>query len=321
MVCKICNIEIETDPFQVKEMMFGLRTVHTYYECNICEALQIETVPENLGVYYPDNYYSFNQPPQVDIDTTFLRRIKSSYLLYNKNRILGSLLCIGYKVPEFIAGLKMSGVNYNDAILDVGSGSGDLLSKYCRSGFTNLQGIDPFLKEEFISANGKLKLLRKSVFDKQEPASFDLVMLNHSFEHMDEPQAIFQRLSELVKPGKILLIRTPVNKSYASKKYKTNWVDMDPPRHLLVHSRKSIELLAAKNEFTVEQVVYDSSAFQFYGSEQYLKGIPLFDPQSYVVNKQTTLFTASQIKEWELEAEELNKKEDGDQACFFLRKK
>lgn len=321
MVCKICNFEINSDPFQVKEMMFGLRTVHTYYECNNCEALQIETVPENLGEYYPDNYYSFNQPPQVDIDTTFLRRIKSSYLLYNKNRILGSLLCIGYKVPEFIAGLKTSGVNYNDAILDVGSGSGDLLSKYCRSGFTNLQGIDPFLKEEFISANGKLKLLRKSVFDKQEPASFDLVMLNHSFEHMDEPQAIFQRLSELVKPGKILLIRTPVNKSYASKKYKTNWVDMDPPRHLLVHSRKSIELLAAKNGFSVEQIVYDSSAFQFYGSEQYLKGIPLFDPQSYVVNKQTTLFTASQIKEWELEAEELNKKEDGDQACFFLRKK
>lgn len=60
MVCKICNIEIDSAPFQVKEMMFGLRTVHTYYECNICEALQIETVPENLGVYYPDNYYYFN---------------------------------------------------------------------------------------------------------------------------------------------------------------------------------------------------------------------------------------------------------------------
>ena len=215
----------------------------------------------------------------------------------------------------------MTGVNFDDAILDVGSGSGDLLSRYCRSGFNNLQGIDPFLKEEFISANGKLKLLRKSVFDKQEPASFDLVMLNHSFEHMDEPQAIFQRLSELVKPGKILLIRTPVNKSYASTKYKTNWVDMDPPRHLVVHSRKSIQLLADMNGFSVEKVVYDSTAFQFYGSEQYLKDIPLMDPQSYIMDKKTSLFTESQIKEWEVEAEELNKKEDGDQACFFLRKK
>jgi SAM-dependent methyltransferase len=321
MVCKVCNIEIDSDPFEVKEMMFGIRTAHTYYECNNCEALQIETIPENLGIYYPDNYYSFSQPPQADIDTTFLRRIKSSYLLYNKNRILGSLLCIGYKVPEFIAGLKMSGAKYDDAILDVGSGSGDLLAKYCRSGFKNLQGIDPFLKQEFISANGKLKLLRKSIFDKQEPGKFDLVMLHHSFEHMDEPQAVFQRLSELVKPGKVLLIRTPVNKSFASKKYNTNWVDMDPPRHLVVHSRKSIQLLAEMNGFRVEQVVYDSSAFQFYGSEQYLKGIPLFDPQSYVVNKSTPLFTTEQIKEWELEAEELNKKEEGDQACFYLRKK
>lgn len=321
MICKICNNEIESEPFQVKEMMFGLRTLHTYYECNNCEALQIETIPENLGVYYPDNYYSFTQQPDADIDTTFLRKIKSSYLLYNKNRMLGSLLCIGYKVPEFIATLKMSGAKYDDAILDVGSGSGDLLAKYCRSGFTNLQGIDPFLKEEFISTNGKLKLLRKSVFEKQDPVSFELVMLNHSFEHMDEPQAVFQRLSELVKPGKILLIRTPVNKSYASKKYKINWVDMDPPRHLVVHSKKSIQLLAERNGFTVEQVVYDSTAFQFYGSEQYLKDIPLFDPKSYIVDKKTTLFTESQIKEWELEAESLNKEEDGDQACFFLRKK
>jgi len=321
MVCRVCNSKIESGPILVKEMMFGFRTEHTYYECSNCEALVIETIPENLGQYYPDNYYSFNQQPPADIDTTWLRKVKASYLLHNKNKILGSLLCIGYKIPEFIAPLKMTGVKFDDAILDVGSGSGDLLSKYCRCGFTNLQGIDPFLKEEFISANGKLKLLRKSVFDRQDPASFDMVMLNHSFEHMDEPQAVFQRLSELVKPGKILLIRTPVNKSYASRKYNTNWVDMDPPRHLVVHSRKSIHLLAKKNGFDLEKVVYDSTGFQFYGSEQYIKDVPLFDAKSYIVNKKTTLFTEHQIMEWEQEAQDLNKKEDGDQACFFLRKK
>ena len=320
MVCKICNIEIDSAHVKVQEMMFGLKTVHTYYECNHCEALQIDTVPENLEKFYPDNYYSFKQQPDAAIDTTYLRKIKSSYLLFKKNKLPGFLLSIGYKVPEYTGWLKEAGVKYDDAILDIGSGSGEILAQYCKAGFTNLQGIDPFLKKEFISDNGKLKLLRRSVFDKQEPPSFDFVMLNHSFEHMDDPQDVFQRLAELVKPEKILLIRTPVNKSFASQKYGGNWVDMDPPRHLVVHSVKSMQLLAEKNGFQMEEIIFDSTAFQFWGSEQYKKGIPLFDPRSYSVNKSTGLFSKKQLKEWKEQSDELNKKGKGDQACFYLRK-
>ena len=320
MICKICNNEL-ISALEAREMMFGFKTYHPYFECSNCEALQIETVPVDLGKYYPDNYYSFKQHPNPDISTTLLRKIKSGYLLYNRNKILGSLLSVGYKIPEYIAWLKIAGVGYDDAILDAGSGNGDILTKMLRAGFTNLHGIDPFLKEEFISTNGNLKLLRRSIFDKQELDAFDLIMLNHSFEHMDDPQAIFQRLSALLKPGKMLLIRTPVNRSFASKKYKANWVDMDPPRHLVIHSNKSMQLLADKNGFILEQVVYDSTAFQFWGSEQYIKDIPLYHPQSYSVNKKTPLFTEKQIAGWELHAKELNKKGEGDQACFYLRKK
>ena len=321
MICKICGIQIDSPPVKAKEMMFGIRSTHTYYECNICEALQIETVPEDLGIYYPGNYYSFKQQPGEDIDTTYLRKIKSGYLLFNKNKLPGFLLSIGYKIPEYTTWLKKAGVKYDDAILDIGSGSGEILAQYCKAGFTNLQGIDPFLKKEFIADNGKLKLLRKSVFDEQEPRVFDLVMLNHSFEHMDQPRAVFQRLAELVKPGKILLIRTPVNRSFASKKYGVNWVDMDPPRHLVVHSVKSMQLLAERNGFQMEQIIFDSTAFQFWGSEQYIKGIPLFDERSYSVNKNTGLFSKQQMKEWKEQSVELNKKGQGDQACFYLRKK
>ncbi len=321
MICKICNTEIDTAPVHVKEMMFGLLTEHSYYECKYCEALQIEKVPADLEKFYPYNYYSFKQQPGTDIETTYLRKIKSRYLLFNKNKLPGFILSIGYKIPEYTGWLKEAGVKYDDAILDIGSGCGEILAQYCKAGFTNLQGIDPFLKTEFISNNGKLKLLRRSIFDKQEPSSFDFVMLNHSFEHMDEPQSVFKRLAELTKPGKILLIRTPVNRSFASKKYGLNWVDMDPPRHLVVHSVKSMQLLAEKNGFEMEQIIFDSTAFQFWGSEQYKKGIPLFDPRSYSVNKSEELFSKKLIKEWKEQANELNKKDQGDQACFYLRKK
>src|SRR4029077_21048818 len=112
-----------------------------------------------------------------------------------------------------------------------------------------------------------------------------------------------------------------VNRSYASQRYKTHWVDWDPPRHFVVHSLKSIRLLAEKNNFELEKVAFDSNAFQFWGSEQYEKNIPLNDPRSYSVNKKNSLFSEGQIKEWEKKAEELNKDQQGDQACFYLRRR
>jgi len=320
MICKICNTEIESEPLNVCEMMFGMRTVHAYFECPNCEALQIAQIPGDLDRYYPDNYYSFKRQPDVDIRPTYLRKIKSSYLLYNRNKVVGSLLSIGYKVPEYTRWLKVAGVNYADAILDVGSGSGDVLSQYCRAGFTDLTGIDPFLQQEFKSSNGQLKLLRKSIFDEQVPRAFDFVMLNHSFEHMDSPILVFRRLAELVKPGKILLIRTPVNKSFASKKYGIHWVDLDAPRHLVVHSAKSLQLLASAHHFAIERIDFDSTAFQFWGSEQYLRDIPLYDPESLAMNKNSNLFSKMQVKEWTRQAEQLNKTGEGDQASFYLRR-
>ncbi|MEO6229300.1 MAG: hypothetical protein ABJB11_04145 [Ferruginibacter sp.] len=80
MFCKICNNEL-TLALKAGEMMFGFKTFHTYFECGNCAALQIATVPGDLGKYYPDNYYSFKQHPDPSISTTLLRKIKSGYLL------------------------------------------------------------------------------------------------------------------------------------------------------------------------------------------------------------------------------------------------
>ena len=320
MICKICEHDIHSAPRKVKEMMFGFRTEHAYVECPACDSLQIVDVPADLGKYYPDNYYSFKPQPSKHIDTTFLRKLKSSYLLYGKNKIAGALLSVGYKVPEYTSWLKFAQVQYDDAILDAGSGSGDILAHYCKAGFNSLLGIDPFLKNEFISNNGKLRLLRRSLFDKLDPSQFDVVMLNHSFEHMDEPHKIFERLGKLVKPGKFLLVRVPLNKSYASQVYGPDWVDLDAPRHLILHSVKSMRLLADRHGFETNKIIYDSTAFQFWGSEQYKQGISLHDERSYAVNTKNSVFTDGEIRNWKKQAEELNAREQGDQASFFLRK-
>ncbi len=55
---------------------------------------------------------------------------------------------------------------------------------------------------------------------------------------------------------------------------------------------------------------------QFWGSEQYVRDIPLRDKRSLVEGGRE--FSRLQLAEFEREAEELNIARQGDQAAFFL---
>jgi hypothetical protein len=115
------------------------------------------------------------------------------------------------------------------------------------------------------------------------------------------------------------VIRVPVADSWAWRAYGTDWVQLDAPRHLFLHTRQSIELLSKRAGLKVVRVFHDSYAFQFWGSEQYRRGIPLRDPRSYGEDPQTDLFTATEIAEFERRSVKLNREAAGDSAGFVLR--
>jgi hypothetical protein len=67
--------------------------------------------------------------------------------------------------------------------------------------------------------------------------------------------------------------------------------------------------------------VYDSIGFQFWGSEQYKKGIPLNHPESHVRGLKPSLFTKREIAQFSKRAKSLNRLNLGDQAAFYFIKK
>jgi len=109
--------------------------------------------------------------------------------------------------------------------------------------------------------------------------------------------------------------------SYAWQHYGVDWVQLDAPRHLYLFAHESIAHLAAATGFDVIDVRCDADAFQFWGSEQYRRGIPLRDERSYAVNPAAGLFSAAEMADWSRRAVQLNQQGQGDQACFVLRKR
>ncbi len=112
----------------------------------------------------------------------------------------------------------------------------------------------------------------------------------------------------------------PVKTEYIWDRYGVNWVQIDAPRHFCIHTLESFSMLAKEVGLTVKNVVFDSTEFQFWGSEQCVNGIPLRSEKSYWVDPSKSEFTLSQIEEFKMKTRELNRNNQGDQAQFYLVK-
>ena len=313
--CTICGNADGNVVHQVKEMQLGFREVFDYLECRRCGCMQLMTIPGDLSKYYPnDNYYSFHLKLDVRKKADPLRKIKSSYLLYGQHPIVGKLLSIGYPIPDYYQWMKQTGVQYDDAILDVGTGNGSLLLNLFKIGFTNLTGIDPFIANE--QQYGRIQILRKDIYQIDKP--YDLVMLHHAFEHMNEPLRVLKQLKAITRPGRYILIRIPLMQQYGWKNYGLNWVGLDAPRHIYIHTIESMRILAEQAGLEIRTIRFDSGPYHLWASEQYKRDIALMEPQSYEVNKQTTLFTKAEMQAYKAIAHETNQTGQGDQAAFYL---
>jgi len=316
--CRICNNSKGNKTHIAREMMFGMRDEFEYLECGECGCLQILKIPDNLSKYYPSDYNPFDGIKNIHDD--FIKsRLKiqvSKYCLYGKKFVIGWMLSNMYNYG-FLSKIRNLDLDLNSKILDIGSGGGTILIYLSKHGFENLTGVDPFIEDDIIYDNG-VRIIKKDLYDVEE--KYDFIMLNHSFEHMPESLSVLKKLNQIILPGKYVLIRIPVADCYPWRKYNVNWIALDPPRHLYIHTTKSMELLAKKAGFQLANIIYDSNEKQFWGSEQYLKDIPLLDKRSYFQNPKNSIFSKKQIKEFRAKTIELNKNKDGDAACFYLYK-
>ena len=323
--CSVCENSSGNSRFTAREMMFGRRDEFLYMECGQCGCVALQDVPRDLSSYYPADYYS-QQPtlyPRSGL-RHFIRRQRALYCLHGKNP-LGWLVTKRYGrpaadifgSPDYYKWLKTCGVALTSRIADVGCGAGSLLYRLHDDGFTDLTGIDPFVDKTQQIAQG-FRILKQDIYSVDE--RFDLVMLHHTFEHMPEPARALRHLYTLLNPRCFLLIRIPVASSFAFRKYRQHWAQLDAPRHLLLHTLASMKMLAQQSGFLFQDVVFDSSDFQFWASEQYARDIPLKDKRSYNVNPAESVFSKEDIVGYQTAADQLNRDQDGDSACFYFYK-
>ena len=314
MKCAICNSN-DTINFQAKEMMYGSRATFEFRHCRCCDTVKMVSPIANMADYYPADYCSFSSKtigPGERYKTLSgqLQLKRNAYHLIGKGCV-GQLLATikpsqEYQIYEALR------LNNRQKILDIGSGSGNLLLRLGYiSGLNNFTGIDPFIEKDICHPNG-IKVLKKDIFETD--GEWDIVMFHHSLEHMPNPKEVLKKAFSLLKKGGLCMIAIPVCDSYAFRHYREDWVQLDAPRHLYIYSKKSCRLLAEEAGFRLESHCDNSTYFQFTGSELYRNDIPLNNSRS------ENFFSQKEIKKFAKKANELNKRGEGDQSVFYLKK-
>jgi len=322
--CRVCGVSGSgARKHQIREMFFGTRERFTYVECSACGSLQIEEIPPDLSRFYPSNYYALAAPAvrkesMAQRARYFLRGQLTLRQLGHPSPI-GSLINTLHQgkddLPEWLD-RRYVNVRLDSRILDVGCGNGPLLANLRRYGFLRLEGIEPFIKA---GIDFKTVKIHRTTLAEFEGVGYDLIMLHHVLEHLPEPSAAFGQLAKMLAPEGRLLIRIPVAGCYAWRHYGTNWVQLDAPRHLVLYTPSALQQVAKRFGLEMCGMYYDSTAFQFWCSEQYRQDIPLEDPSSVWHKKPLGVFAQEEMDEFNRKSKELNQNQDGDQAVFYFK--
>jgi protein-L-isoaspartate O-methyltransferase len=194
--------------------------VFDYYRCATCDLLFLSPVPDDLGKYYPDDYYAIPQS---------LRRLdqiaeRQRYQIDLVQRFVsgGRLLEIGPGFGVFAHLARKSGFEVETIEMD------ERCCRYLREvvGVGAIQSDDP-----------------AGVLQRVEPQQ--VIALWHVIEHLPDPWLCLQRAAERLTPGGILVIAAPNPQATQFRLFRSRWAHVDAPRHVqLIPARLLVQWLS-----------------------------------------------------------------------------
>lgn len=242
--CPICNQDTLYD-FSSRDLMFNHFDRFDYHRCTQCALIFQHPTPkpETISSFYPDEYDIYEESTRLKNISSLraavlyeyagYRHLKTNSLNRLFARLMRSLTSADIEIPYVP----------NGQLLDIGCGNGRFLHGMQQLGWT-VKGV------EFNA--GAVKTCRKSeldvhhgdLFSAELPdASFDAINLSHVIEHVPDPKALFIEMARILKPGGLLLLKTPNSEALGRALFNTNWFANEVPRHLYLFAQKNLQTL------------------------------------------------------------------------------
>lgn len=137
-------------------------------------------------------------------------------------------------------------------LLDFGSGAGHFSEAQTKAGW-HVHAVDPY---SAASSHADCCRLTEDGFELHYPDEyFDAITLWYVIEHIRNPSMAIGEFVRVLKPGGILILAQQDFASIQAKTFGSNWLYLDPPRHLWQFTAESVAMLAGQHGL---RVVYKS---------------------------------------------------------------
>lgn len=187
--------------------------------------------PDDIGAYYPPDYAPF-RPAIEDERWGVMRWMRRRKLIQRRRWI------------ERYSGRR------EGRVLDVGCATGLFLREMALSGW---EAVGVELTEaaaRYARTRFGLKVHTGMLGDAPlEPRSFDAITFWDVLEHTFSPSTELARAAQLLKPGGLIAINIPNWNSLERKLFGPCWIGLDPPRHLYVFTRATLETMLEQAGF------------------------------------------------------------------------
>lgn len=153
-------------------------------------------------------------------------------------------------------------------VLDVGCGLGFLLSGISANWERHGVEVSAFAAEH---ASRYGKIYQGYLEDAGYPdAFFDLVVIYHVIEHVQDPQKLIMEIRRILKPGGWLILGTPDFDSGAARRYGENYRMLHDKTHISLFSNDSMHRFLRDHGFRIEKVEYPFFETRYFNSESLL---------------------------------------------------
>jgi SAM-dependent methyltransferase len=144
-------------------------------------------------------------------------------------------------------------------VWEIGCGIGELLGQFKARGWRVL-GVEPSETAARIAReNGLTVEVRRAEDATLPPERADVILLNHSLEHMADLDAVLRKCREALKPDGSLIIAVPNFDSPGRRFFGGAWIHLDVPRHFYHFTPEGLQQLLAKYGFRAQRLQFDNS--------------------------------------------------------------